>query len=473
LQPPGSRPEPEPRPATAYRRLWLGLGATLALGVAVVVALPKLVSGPEPAARQAPAAAPVAPPAAPDDARRAAEQALRDFLRLRARLELAGAPRWGEPQWSEAARQAESGDRLFAGQRFDAALQRYAGAVDSLERLEADRTERLAAALAAGRRALEADQGAAAQAQFERALLIEPNHAEARRLLGRAQVRAQVSDRLQRGREAEDAGELEAARQAYRAAVGLDAQHQTAARALERVELQLEAQAFRQAMGNALAALDAGRLDEARKALERAQSLKPADNAVRDARDRLEQATRRGRLEGLRSAATARVTREDWSAAVGLYQEALAVEPGAAFARQGLARARERLRLHEQLDYYLDQPARLYSPEPLAAAGRLLAAAGPAPADQPRLAEKLTRLQQRVQEAGTPVPVTLRSDGETDVVIHHVSRLGRFQVRQLELRPGTYTAVGSRPGYRDVRRVFTVEPGQSPPAVLLRCEEPV
>jgi hypothetical protein len=58
-------------------------------------------------------------------------------------------------------------------------------------------------------------------------------------------------------------------------------------------------------------------------------------------------------------------------------------------------------------------------------------------------------------------------------VIYHVGRLGRFQSRRLELRPGNYTAVGSRPGYRDVRRVFSVRPGEPPPPVQLRCEEPV
>jgi len=43
----------------------------------------------------------------------------------------------------------------------------------------------------------------------------------------------------------------------------------------------------------------------------------------------------------------------------------------------------------------------------------------------------------------------------------------------LELRPGTYTAVGSRKGYRDVRETFTVLPGRALPTVLVRCVEPI
>jgi len=56
------------------------------------------------------------------------------------------------------------------------------------------------------------------------------------------------------------------------------------------------------------------------------------------------------------------------------------------------------------------------------------------------------------------------------VVIYQVGRLGRFSVRTLELRPGTYTVVGSREGFRDVRKVFTLQPG-SKVEILVRCEE--
>jgi len=73
---------------SAYRRLWLALAATVALGVAVVVALPQLVSDPnEQPAGQAPPVPLGQPPPVPSDdsnARTSAEQSLREFLRLRA-----------------------------------------------------------------------------------------------------------------------------------------------------------------------------------------------------------------------------------------------------------------------------------------------------------------------------------------------------------------------------------------------------
>ena len=92
---------------------------------------------------------------------------------------------------------------------------------------------------------------------------------------------------------------------------------------------------------------------------------------------------------------------------------------------------------------------------------------------EPKLAAKVSLLERHVTEARLPLTVMLRSDGETEIIIYHVGRLGSFVDHQLQLRPGTYTAVGSRPGYRDVRRVFTLTPGQPPVSIEIRCEEPV
>ena len=69
--------------------------------------------------------------------------------------------------------------------------------------------------------------------------------------------------------------------------------------------------------------------------------------------------------------------------------------------------------------------------------------------------------------------VALRSDSQTDVIVYRVGRLGAFEARELELVPGRYTVVGTRTGYRDVRREFVIEPGKAPEPVLVRCEEPI
>jgi hypothetical protein len=52
-----------------------------------------------------------------------------------------------------------------------------------------------------------------------------------------------------------------------------------------------------------------------------------------------------------------------------------------------------------------------------------------------------------------------------------VGDLGRFQVRQLSLPPGQYTVIGRREGFRDVRYVLELAPGQRETALSVQCTE--
>ena len=67
----------------------------------------------------------------------------------------------------------------------------------------------------------------------------------------------------------------------------------------------------------------------------------------------------------------------------------------------------------------------------------------------------------------------LESDGQTQVVIYRVGQYGTFSTRDVELLPGRYTVVGTRTGFRDVRREVLLPPGTVPAAVVVRCEEPI
>ena len=65
----------------------------------------------------------------------------------------------------------------------------------------------------------------------------------------------------------------------------------------------------------------------------------------------------------------------------------------------------------------------------------------------------------------------LRGSDATELTLSRVGPLGTVKRRSLELVPGNYTLTGSRRGYRDVRRQFSVTPGAPGPSVTLRCKE--
>ena len=82
-------------------------------------------------------------------------------------------------------------------------------------------------------------------------------------------------------------------------------------------------------------------------------------------------------------------------------------------------------------------------------------------------------LNEWLARADAPVHIALQSDNLTQVVIYRVGTLGAFEQRSLELAPGSYTVVGTRPGYRDVRREINVVPGAALDPVVIRCEEKI
>jgi len=470
LQPPGQSPAAAVAAPGSQRWLWVAMVMLLLTGLVVVFALPRLV---DPVPENAVPAEALPAAGASEALREAAHQSLQAYLQLRARMELDNAAAWGEPEWSAVAALVDRGDRDFAQRQFAAAARGYQAALQRLQQLAASRESMLSTALEEAARALVENDAATASARFEVALAIAPEHPAATRGLARARSRDAVIGQMNQGQAAEASSDLETAAQAYAQAAQLDAEYEPAQMALQQVTAEINARDYTAAMTRALAALDAGQTATAGSALAEVERLRPGDPAARDARQRLQGMRAQAGLDSLRRQAADRTAGEDWQAAVVLYRKALAIDPAAGFASEGLRRAEERIKLHAQFDHYLESPARVYSAAPLANAGQLLAAASAAPAEEPRLARKITALQELVAQASTPVAVTLNSDGVTSVVIYRVAKLGQFDTRQLELLPGDYTVVGSRPGYRDVRKVFAVRPGVALPPLLVRCEEAI
>ena len=478
LRPPGSHAQPGSDNKGKHGLLWVALSVVVVLGLVVVLVLPKLING---TADEAPVvvAAPVqTKPTLPSEqslasSRIKAEQALQKLLQTRARLELANIEAWGEPEWSLALEGAAKGDRLFGQREFSMAVEAFTESLELMLLLESERGQRLANALDSGWQALAINDSKSAMAFFETAMAIDEENEDALSGLEQARARPDVLRLMASGDQALASGDLLNARTAYLEAITLDAAYEPAANVLNDTNEQITELAFRDAMSRALAALDAEQVETAEAALRQAASLKPDEQVVGDTRVQLAQTRQRLWLASQRQSAAADERKENWSRAVATYREVLTRVPQAAFARQGLAHAQDRERLHQQLDHYLADPSRVYSDEPLANAEQLIESAGTPPAGETHLAEKIRQLERLIDQAKTPLLIMLNSDGLTNVQIYHVGRFGRFTSQQLELRPGTYTVVGSRPGFRDVRQTLTVTPGSGTQMLDIRCEEPI
>jgi hypothetical protein len=110
------------------------------------------------------------------------------------------------------------------------------------------------------------------------------------------------------------------------------------------------------------------------------------------------------------------------------------------------------------------QPVRMAAKDTLAQASRI-------ESPGPILQQQIAQLRDWLVRADAPVAVALESDNQTQVTIYRVGQLGTFTQRQLQLTPGRYTVVGTRPGYRDVRREIAVMPMAALEPIVIRCED--
>lgn len=473
-----------PRGAT-LRWLTIGLLCLMLVALLVVVfVLPGLVA--ERVAREQPPAplvtpTPPAPPPAPtpDDKRlarekREAERLLGEVLRMQTELEAKGVAVWGGQDYEAVVESLAAGDAELQAARYAEAARSYEDVIARLEALRASMPDRLAAAVDTGEAALAVSDGPSARASFEVALAIEPHNARAQQGMIRARVVEDVVALIAAGTEHEERDELDVAREKYAAALALDARSPEARRAHESVMARIEERDFRAAMTAALAALERNEFAVSRAALKTAEALRTGSPEVADARRRLALAIQRSRIESHRTKAQALAREERWKEAGEHYAAALAIDSNAAFARVGRDRSLARGRIHDQLDGFLAEPRRLSAPGPRDNARRLLAAATDVNREsEPQLAAKLERLAKAIEIAETPMQVRLQSDNLTDVTVYKVGRFGRFSSRELMLPPGTYVAVGTRDGYRDVRVEFTLNAGQEPAHVVVSCQEKI
>lgn len=396
-----------------------------------------------------------------------------DWLRLQARAEAENVSNWGEAAYNQALTGAEECDRLFREQDYLAAEGACTAAIATLDQLLSGKQALLAQALEAGQQDLSRGDPIAAAAAFQKALAIEAGNAQALAGQARAAQLPQVLRHIEQGLLLETAGDRNGALQEFASAVRLDPDFAPAREHHDRIRTLIAEGEFRTAMSRALQAMQTGQLTDAAKALARARALRPQDPAVVDLGRQIATRQRAGQLEALRRQADMLASEERWSDALQTCTKAMGLDDKAAFARACQEQARQRVELDRRLQGFLDQPERLFDKARLEEARQLhVHAAGITPSGE-RLHSQLARLDGLIAEASAEVTVLIKSDGQTDISLYHVGRLGRFEEKRLILRTGDYTATGSRPGYRDLRHVLKIRPGQGALVFTLVCEEPI
>ena len=477
LTPRNAHSEREPR----FSKQQVTLGVLLLLALATVFLLPRFVTEPwlggdtDVAAAPKPTSSTVKPSTAAEKTRyrQESQSVLAQIIAVRDRLRERNVDQWAEIEFGQALDLIESGDEQYSYGEYAAALKDFQQALDSLATLKSQAEEKLEQALADGAQALESLNINVAGSARDLAVMLAPEDPRVADMSARVDKLPALASLMEQGDVARDQGRLTEAQGAYEQAVALDGAHQRARNELAAIRGGITDSRFRQHMSRGYAALDEGRFDAAEAAFNEAEKIRPGAAAIAQARAQLANRDEQATVSRKLSEAKDLEDREQWSAAMAIYESLLAEDPTLANARARLVPVRVRARLDARLEELTEDPLKLAGQTAYANAQQVLADARGIGRPGPRLQVQIETLDRMLKLATSPVDVVFRSDNQTHVTLYRVKDLGQFEQTTLTLKPGRYTVGGRRQGYRDVQVEFTVtgEPLDGP--IVVRCEETI
>ena len=433
-------------------------------------------------------------PTGTDSADANLQSAREKFDHRLATLETRGAGVWGGPEFAMAkTRAAESVGASDAGNT-RIAEERLADASRLLDQVESRAARALDTQIAAGQKALAAGQQEIANQAFELAKQIDPNDKRIAEWQRHTRNLSGVLPLLADGQNAEAAGDFSRAIQDYSQVQRIDPGNDKARSGLARATAASGDDNYAKAVGTGSAALGAGRIDDARAAFEKAHAIRPNGSEAMEGLSRINAAQSSKGFSSLRQKAAALEAQERWDEAVQVYDQALQADPSLAFAQEGKDRAAARAELSASMQALIDRPERLAAQSVRTQAKALLATANQQSPSGPVLRSEIAQLGQLLPDyqtsawsgtaaadAGTsrvnllekPVRLSLVSDNATAITIPSIGQFGTFSKRDIELKPGRYTVIGTRDGYREIHRDITIAPGQESQTISVSCSDPI
>ncbi|MEM7764121.1 MAG: serine/threonine-protein kinase [Pseudomonadota bacterium] len=484
-------PKTDEADGVSIRQLMIGLGVIAVFAVIFTLALRWLAAdsdnvGQPVVTQQTGTPEPVEPEVVPEDpvtpvlseqdrleARAQSEEILGQLLSVLKVLEQRAADQWAGAAYEQGIAVYERGDTAYLAADYAQATARYNESLALLRPLTEQVNDVFEQAMRDGDQALLDENSVVAIQAFKLALAITPGDELATAGLARAENLDEVLQQMALGDIAERDGDLNTARAAYQQALTLDAEWLPAQTALTRIDDALTGIEFQQTMSRGFQALDDGQFAVATAAFESARLLRPSDRGPQDGLTQVRLAQRLERINGLMESGANLESEEAWTDALERYEAVLEIDGSLDPARQGVSRVRSRIALRDRATRILTNTDQLSDTQTLRDTAALLTQMEALTPRGPALTAQIDALTTALTVAAVPRPVVLQSDGQTNVDVLRVERLGTFQQKELRLRPGVYTAVGRRRGYVDKRVQFRVAADQPVPTIIVACDTPI
>ena len=404
-----------------------------------------------------------------EQARTDSQEVLAELLEIKKKLEAKEVSVWAQAPFQSALALAEEGDQLYQQQDYTNAIQQYKNAVSSLESIEELVPAELKRRVAEGMAAIREGKSELARERLDAARLLDRNYIPALQGLQRVETLDQVLQLAAAAALDEQdfavsdlLADIEQAQQKYQQALDLDSQSQTAINGLDRTKSLRVDKQYRLAMSDGFSALFASRYTNARSAFNQALRFKPEDPTAASALRQSLASDKRTSLSSLLSGAQRFEQNEQWASALSNYQTVLQRDRNQVSAKIGRIRSQARVELDKSLKDILSDPLALSRSTERAAAEAVLKDAKGIASKGPMLKQQIAALESSIKQVDSTVKVSFNSDALTQISLKKAGakriNLGKFDVKNLALKPGRYTVTGTRLGFHDVRTELELNP---------------
>jgi len=165
------------------------------------------------------------------------------------------------------------------------------------------------------------------------------------------------------------------------------------------------------------------------------------------------------------------IARDNWVRAQSIYADALKRHPNDTSILDGLQLASKMVSLQHAMADYIQRSERLASPNISASARNTLIQARVFAHNSPSLSRQIVRLQDLLAGMNTKVPVFVKSDNQTYILVRGVGKVGTTLGRTIQLKPGEYTFEGIRSGYKSKLVQVRLPIGKTSFQVEVVCDE--
>ena len=258
---------------------------------------------------------------------------------------------------------------------------------------------------------------------------------------------------------------------AFEKALVIDSEWLQAQQGLSKAILENDKEQFQSSLSKGYALMKEEKFDEAEAAFQKSLEIDPESKAGQQAIEELEIQRRTSLTKSLKYKGLIAEVNEEWDDARSYYETILNFDSNIGEVKDSLMRVNSRIRLINQMISFIAQAENLNDDKLFNQAQQALIQAQSIMNKGPKMTQQISELEQTLKIASTPVEVTLISDLKTDVVLYKTGKFGLFEQKTILLKPGVYTAKGTRIGYRDTTLRFKVSPENIDQRFIIICRD--